>query len=760
MGECAIAAMDAIAVCGNRNMGARVLTQQELEILQGTVAAVVFQNYDNGYSVIRMDCGGKTVTVVGTIPLPVVGERLMVTGKWSNHSSFGRQFEAEFLERLLPQSGAEIRTFLSSRTIKGIGPVMAARIVEYFGEETLMILEREPERLAQIPGISLEKARAFGTEYRQQTGMRQLMEFFTLHHLPAELAVRAYKLYGEQTVDLLYDDPYLLMDNGLDAPFAAVDKFAIELGTAGDDPRRVQAGILFELSYNTTAGHTFLPEEKLVQATTQLLSVTAQAVEQGLDSLTQGERVIRQQLAGIQVVYLPQMYEAELYSAYRLLLAANTQMPEPAGLDHLMKTVERESDVTYSPQQIQAIRAAATNGILLITGGPGTGKTTIVQGILNLLGHMQLRCVLAAPTGRAAKRLTEVTGEDTSTIHRLLEAGIDPATGLMAFGRDEDLPLRADAVIIDEMSMVDVLLLNSLLRAIPQGKRIILVGDPDQLPPVGPGFPFGDMLRSGMLPAVRLTEIFRQAQESLIVMNAHRINSGQMPELKRVDRDFFFMRRQTEESVCQLIAQLCSTRLPKNMGIPADQIQVLTPTRRGGVGTQNLNRLLQASLNPPAPEKKQRPYGEFTFREGDRVMQTRNNYDIMWKKTDGSAVGSGIFNGDVGVISRIDLHDETLTVVFDDREAEYDFSQLNELELAYAMTVHKSQGSEYRAVILAAWNSSPYLLTRSVLYTAVTRARELLVVVGKEEIVAAMTDNAKRSRRYSGLKLRLQGKNE
>ena len=734
--------------------------EQELEILQGAVAAVVYQNYDNGYAVLRLSCGNQTVTVVGTIPLPVVGERLMVTGKWSSHSSFGRQFEAEFLERMLPQTAAEIQNYLASRTIKGIGPVMAQRIVEYFGDQTLLVLEREPERLAAIPGISREKARAFGEEYRLQTGMRHLMEFFTLHHLPAELAVRAYKLYGGQTVELLYDDPYLLMDNGLDAPFGAVDRFAIELGIAGDDPRRIEAGILFELTYNMSAGHTFLPEEKLAMATSQLLSVDPDSVKEGIERLSQAERIERSRLAGISIAYLPQMYEAELYSAYRLLQGASCTFPEPPNLNSLMKRVEQETNIRYSQQQAQAIRAAATNGVLLITGGPGTGKTTILQGILSLLGNMQLKCVLAAPTGRAAKRLTEVTGEEASTIHRLLEVGIDPATGQMVFGRDEDLPLRADAIIVDEMSMVDVLLLHHLLRAIPQRKRIILVGDPDQLPPVGPGFPFGDMLRSNMLPTVRLTEIFRQAQESLIVMNAHRINSGEMPDLRTVDKDFFFMRRQSEDSVCQLITQLCATRLPNNMGIPSDQIQVLSPTRKGGCGTGNLNRLLQATLNPPSPGKKERQYGDFSFREGDRVMQIRNNYDIMWKKTDGSAVGSGIFNGDVGVITRIDPHAEVLTVVFDDREAEYDFSQMNELEPAYAMTVHKSQGSEYRAVILAAWGGSPYLLSRSVLYTAVTRARELLIIVGREDVVVAMTQNAKRNRRYTGLKVRLQGKDE
>ena len=734
---------------------------EELEILQGAVAAVVYQNYDNGYAVLRLNCGGgTTVTVVGTIPMPVIGERLMVTGKWSNHSNFGKQFEAEFLERMLPQTALEIQSYLSSRAIKGIGPVMAARIVEYFGEQTLLVLEREPEKLAMVPGISMEKARHFGEEFRRQAGMRQLMEFFALHQLPTELAVRAYKLYGEQTVELLYDDPYLLMDEGLDAPFNAVDRFAIELGVAADDPRRIEAGVLFELSYNLTGGHVFLPREKLVAATAQLLTVEPQQVADGIGRLAEGERLVCRNLAQIDVVYLPRLHEAEVYSAWRLLKMAQYPHPEPENLNRLMEKVESESAVRYSDQQRSAIRTAAGSGVLLITGGPGTGKTTIVKGILSLLGHMQLKCVLAAPTGRAAKRLTEVTGEEASTIHRLLEAGIDPATGRMVFTRDEDQPLKADAIIVDEMSMVDVQLLDSLLRAIPQNKRLILVGDPDQLPPVGPGFPFGDMLRSNMLPTVRLTDIFRQAQESLIVMNAHRINSGQLPELRRVDRDFFFMRRQNEEALTQLICDLCSTRLPQKMGIPPEQIQVLSPTRKGGAGTANLNKLLQKVLNPPAPHKKERQYGDFSFREGDRVMQIRNNYDIMWKKTDGSAVGAGIFNGDIGTITAIDPQAEALTVVFDDREAEYDFSMLNELEPAYAMTVHKSQGSEYRAVILTAWNGSPYLLSRSVLYTAVTRARELLIVVGREDVVVTMVNNSKRGRRYTGLKLRLQGRAE
>ncbi len=735
------------------------MNEQELEIIQGVISAVVYQNYDNGYAVLRLGVGGgQAVTVVGTIPLPAVGERLMVTGKWSSHASYGRQFEAEFLERLMPGSSAEILSYLSSRIIKGIGPKMAARIVEKFGDETLAVMEREPLRLAEVPGISREKAKAIGEEFRLRVGMRQLMEFFTLHHLPAELAVRTYKVYGEQTVELLYDDPYLLMDDGLDAPFGAVDRFAIELGVAADDPRRVEAGILFELRYNLSAGHSFLPEDKLEAATAQLLNVETDTVVKAVTRLIEGERLVRDGLAGITVDYLPELHEAETYCARRLLSFAGQHFPAPKGLDALLHSVQQESGIAYSAQQLDAIREAAGCGVLLITGGPGTGKTTILNGILSLFGQMQLHCLLAAPTGRAAKRLTEVTGEEASTIHRLLEAGIDPNTGKMLFARDEDNPLKADAVIIDEMSMVDVQLLYHLMRAIPAGKRLILVGDPDQLPPVGPGFPFGDMLRSGVLPAVRLTEVFRQAQESLIVMNAHRVNKGQMPDLKTVNSDFFFLRRQSEENVKQTIRDLVTTRLPNKMGIPSDQIQVLTPTRKGGVGTWSLNGILQTALNPPAPEKKERRVGEFTFREDDRVMQTRNNYDILWKKTDGSAVGTGIFNGDIGSIVKIDPQMETVTIIFDDREADYDFTQLNELEPAYAMTVHKSQGSEYRAVILAAWSGSPYLLSRSVLYTAITRARELLIIVGREEVVAAMTENAKRNRRYSGLKLRLQGK--
>lgn len=730
--------------------------EQEQQILQGTIQAVVFDNYENGYAVVRLRVGTDTITVVGTIPMPAVGEQLVVTGRWSSHSSYGRQFEAEFLERYLPQNTGDILKYLASGVVKGVGPVSAERIVNHFGEETLDVLYSQPKRLVEVPGISASRAKIIGTEFRLQVGIRQIMEFFAQHRLPAAQAMRAYKIYGENLLDMVTDDPYLLTEGELDVPFAEADRFAMELGIAADDPRRVEAGILFELHYNLNAGHSFLPEDKLCAATAQLLNVEQDTVRKGLERLKDGGKVVPDKLANINVDYLPELYEAEQYCAQRLKAFAKSVFVEDANLDVLVRQAAKESGLEYSAQQEQAIREAAGSGLLIVTGGPGTGKTTVLNGVLSLFKNLDLKCVLAAPTGRAAKRLTEVTGQEASTIHRLLEAGIDPATGNMAFVRDENNPLKADVVIVDEMSMVDVLLLSSLLKAVPTGKRLILVGDPDQLPPVGPGFPLNDMLRSGALPTVRLTEIFRQAQESLIVMNAHRVNRGELPELREVRKDFFFIRKASEDQLNTLIRDLCTTRLPGKMGIPSDQIQVLSPTRKGGMGTVSLNKMLQAALNPPAPDKKEKQFGDYTFRVGDRVMQIRNNYDIMWTKTDASAVGTGIFNGDVGVITSMDLQAETMKILFDDREAEYSFEQLNELEPAFAITVHKSQGSEYRAVILTAWSGSPYLLNRSILYTAITRARELLIIVGREDTVAAMTQNVRKNRRYTGLKLRLQ----
>lgn len=732
------------------------MAEMELELLQGVIAAVVFQNPDNGFAIIRVNIGtDEPVTVVGTIPAPIVGERLVVTGKWGNHPSYGRQFEAEFLERLMPETRVQILAYLSAGAVKGIGPKLAARIVERFGEDTLRILERQPERFAEISGISLEKAKSIGQYFRQMVGMRSLIEFLALHHLPGELAVRMYKLYGERAMDTIYENPYILAAPGMDGNFGLVDRFAIEIGVDGDDPRRIESGIRFELVYNLDSGHAFLPEEKLAAAAAQLLSVEPELIQEGIVRMVQEEQLVRDSLAGIRIVYLTELYDAEIYIADKVSAMLSQKRKTPKNLDALIRSAAQCSSLQYSELQQQAIRAGSFEGVLIVTGGPGTGKTTILRAILDILGQLGEKTVLAAPTGRAAKRLSEVTGQDASTIHRLLETQLDPQTGMMRFQKCEEEPLEADVVVVDESSMVDVMLMASLLRAVPMNARLILVGDPDQLPPVGPGSPFSDMIRSKLVPTVRLTEIFRQAQQSLIVMNAHRVNRGELPDLSVKNKDFFFMRRTSEETVAQTIAELCHTRLPKNMGIPTEEIQVLSPTRKGGCGTFRLNQVLQNALNPAAPSKNEKKYGDNLFRVGDKVMQIRNNYDILWRKTDGTA-GTGIFNGDIGTILDIDTAMETVSVRFDDRMAEYSFDMLTDLEPAYAVTIHKSQGSEYRGVILVAWPGSRYLLTRSILYTAITRARELLIVIGREDVVAAMTQNDMRGKRYSGLKLRLQ----
>ncbi|MEA4965078.1 MAG: ATP-dependent RecD-like DNA helicase [Oscillospiraceae bacterium] len=727
------------------------------EILQGTVDSVIFQNRENGYTVLRLRCeDGETATVVGVIPMTVAGERLMVTGRWGSHPSHGRQFEAEFLERLMPETEAEILRYLSSRAVRGIGEKTAERIVTRFGKNALDVMEQTPERLAEITGISPKKAAEIGEAFRSQVGIRRLMEFLMAHGLPAELAMRIYRQYGTEAETVIRENPYLLTEPALGADFAVVDEFALELGLEGDDDRRVEAGTLFELAHNLNNGHTFLPRDKLRTATAQMLDLPPEIIDAAMIRLGGCGRMALDSIAGLEACYLPELYEAETYTAARLAHMAAAQESEPGDLPALLEQVQRSQSLRFAAAQVDAISQAACRRVLIVTGGPGTGKTTTLGGILRLFDLMQLKTQLAAPTGRAAKRLSELAGREAATIHRLLEVQFSEQTGDMVFSKDEDEPLKADAMIVDEVSMVDLPLMQALLRALPEDCRLILVGDPDQLPSVGPGNVFSDLLRSGKIPTVRLTEIFRQARESLIVMNAHAVNRGELPVLNAKDRDFFFLRRLDPAKTVETIRELCSRRLPENMGIPPEDIQVLSPTRKHETGTANLNRVLQGVLNPPVIGKKEKTYGNYSFREGDRVMQIRNNYDIIWKRTDGIGVGTGIFNGDVGKITALDFSQETATIIFDDREAVYEFDMLSELEPAYAMTVHKSQGSEYRAVILAVSQGSPYLLTRSVLYTAITRARELLILVGDERVLAYMTENNRQSRRYSGLKLRLE----
>lgn len=727
------------------------------EMIRGTILSVLFQNEENGYTVLRFETeAGDTIHVVGTIPLCTPGELLVITGHWETHNTHGPQFRAEFLERVMPSGAQAIEKYLSSRVIKGIGARTAARIVRLFGDETFEIMEKHPERLAEVPGISPQKAKVIGQSFQKQFGMRKLLEYMMANGLPMELAMPLYKAYGDLAMEALEDDPYLLTEEYFGADFSVVDAFAIAQGIEADDSRRVEAAAVYTLRHNLGNGHTFLPADKLCAATATMLSIDVETVEEALHNLDVAGKISLDILKNIKICYLPEYYEAETYVASRLREMARQGQLAPDRLEGSVRAVEREVGTQYAPQQIEAIYTAARSTVMLLTGGPGTGKTTTVNGILGLFDRLDIKTVLAAPTGRAAKRMSELCGREAATIHRLLETQYDPESGRLCFMHDESEPLKADAVVVDETSMVDVLLMEALLRALKPNCRLILVGDADQLPSVGAGNVFSDLIRSGRIPTVRLTEVFRQARESLIIMNAHAINQGQNPELTVKDRDFFFMPRRDMSRAVDTIVDLCVRRLPENMGIPADQIQVLSPTRKTEAGTFALNQRLQAALNPPAPGKQERKYGKIVFREGDRVMQIKNNYDIIWRKTEGFGAGAGVFNGDVGKITAIDPEEETLTVVYDDKSVEYTFDLLGQLELAYAMTVHKSQGSEYRAVILSVSKAAPLLLTRSILYTAVTRAKELLILVGDDGVVSQMVANNRQSRRYSGLKLRLE----
>ena len=718
---------------------------------------MLYQNQENGYSVIRFTTDqGVTITVVGTIPMCTPGEHLAVTGHWEDHTTHGPQFRAEFLERVMPSGAEAIETYLSARAIKGIGPRTASRIVKLFGDQTFEIMEQHPERLAEVPGISPQKAKAIGQSFQKQFGMRKLLEFLLSNGLPGELAMPLYKAYGDLAMDALRDDPYLLTEDYFGAAFAAVDQFAVHQGIEAEDFRRVQAATVYTLRHNLGNGHTFLPAEKLCAATATMINVDPDVVRETLGDLNLAGKLVVDTLRDISVCYLPEYYEAETYVAQRMLELSATPQQVPDRLEGTLRAVQQELGTEYASEQARAILTAARSSVMLLTGGPGTGKTTTVNGILGLFDRLGIKTVLAAPTGRAANRLKELCGREAATIHRLLETQFDPESGKLCFMHDESEPLKADAVVVDETSMVDILLMEALLRALKPQCRLILVGDPDQLPSVGAGNLFSDLIRSKKIPTVRLTEIFRQARESLIIMNAHAINGGQLPELTVKNKDFFFLQRRDMQRAVDTIVDLCVRRLPQNMGIPADQIQVLSPTRKNEAGTAALNLRLQAVLNPPAPGKQEHKRGKMLFRVGDRVMQIKNNYDIMWKKTEGFGVGTGVFNGDVEKVTEIDPGQETMTVVFDDRQVEYTFDLLGQLELAYAMTVHKSQGSEYRAVILSVSQANPYLLTRSILYTAVTRARELLILVGDPGVVQQMVENNRQSRRYSGLKLRLE----
>ena len=718
--------------------------------VEGSVDAVIFQNEENGYTVLllRVDGEDEPITVVGCIPCAAAGV-------WVNHPVHGPQLSAESVERRLPQEEEDIVSYLSSGILKGVGPATAQRLVERFGADTLRVLEEEPERLKTIKGITAKKAMELSEAFRALTGLRQVMEFLARYDLPVYLAMAVQRTYGDNALQMLRDDPYILSRAQFGVDFAVADAIAISMGFGGDDPCRLRAAIEYELAHNAGNGHVFLPREKLLAATAQLVDVDTDMVETALDKLIDSFAVVEKPIANVRGCYLPRLYQAETFVAQRLLSMLRAPVEQLRQVDKTIDAIEKEQGVSYAPLQRQAVRMAAEGGVLLLTGGPGTGKTTSLRGIVALYRRMGLDVALLAPTGRAAKRLGEVTDCDAQTIHRALGMSYNELTGQAAFKKNGSDPLEAHAVIVDEMSMVDLELMQALLEALRPGCRLVLVGDPDQLPSVGAGNVLGDLLRSTVVPTVSLTQVFRQAEQSAIIRNAHAVNMGQPPQLDSNQGDFFFLCRRSPDRLVQTVVELCRDRLPRNMNIPAEQIQVLSPTRKGACGTVSLNRALQAALNPPSPQKRQKQWGDVTFRVGDRVMQTKNNYDVLWEKDDGTA-GSGIFNGDVGVIQDIDSSGELIVLRFDDRTATYTADLLSQLDMAYAITVHKSQGSEYPAVILVSAPAAPSLMVRGVLYTAITRARRMLIMVGDDAVPARMAENDRQQRRYSGLRRRLK----
>jgi len=735
------------------------------DMIEGIVSSIVFTNAENGYTVLRLDTIDGIVTAAGNIPGVSQGETLILSGSWMNHPQYGQQFKAESFEIRPPSGKDDIFRYLSSGAVKNIGPAKARDIVNRFGSEALNIIENDPDKLSAIKGISLRSARKIGEEYRRRAGLRRLIDFFAHYGIKPLIATRVYKSYGDEALEAVRDNPYLIAAELYGAEFFEADSIALDLGFESDCPQRLSAAIIFVLVHNLGNGHTFIPKNKLTTAVIELIGTESEAVEEALDALCEYGDIIIDPIAGVEGCYLKNLFDAEFYTANRLLEMGKKQgdrfsaffpKAEEDKINSIVQKIETEQNIKYAQKQLDALKLAVINKVLVLTGGPGTGKTTTVRGILMLFDELGYKTSLCAPTGRAAKRLSELCGREAATIHRLLGASIDE-DGKHIFDHDEENPINADALIVDESSMIDIQLMDALLRAMRRGSRLIMVGDADQLPPVGPGNMFSDVIRSDVIPVVSLTEIFRQAEDSGIIKAAHAVNNGIIPNLTEKYNDFFFMRRQTEEQLAETVAELCSKRLPENMGVDPAQIQVLSPTRKRASGTIALNELLREKLNPRSALKNEKQSGDFVFRTGDKVMQIRNNYDIIWESPDKHITGTGVFNGDVGVIRKIDHEKETILVDFEDKHVTYSFDKLPELEPAFAMTVHKSQGSEYHTVILAMTAAATLLLTRSVLYTAITRAKSLLVIVGDPGIMAKMVQNDKRQRRYSGLRARLVG---
>ena len=729
-----------------------------MEVRKGYVEHIVFRNNDNGYTVFQLVSEEEELTCVGLFSVLAEGELVQVSGYMKEHPLYGEQLQVEQYELLAPEDETAMERYLGSGAIKGIGAAMAARIVRRFKGDTFRIIEEEPERLAEVKGISEKKAIEISAQMEEKKDLRQAMMFLTQYGISVPLAVKIYQQYGNRTYQVVEENPYRLADDISGIGFKIADEIASRIGIHTDSDYRIRSGLLYVLLQATGEGHTCLPKEDLLHRASALLGVEEEQMETQLMNLCMDRKLVMKEQNGKVMVWYGQYYYMELNVAKMLYdLNLECEMEESQIVKKLSK-VEKQASITLDEMQRKAVVEAVKNGVLVITGGPGTGKTTTINAIIRYFETEDMEILLAAPTGRAAKRMTEATGWEAVTIHRLLELSGVPSDdrSTASFERNEENPLEADVIIIDEMSMVDIFLMNALLKAVSVGTRLILVGDINQLPSVGPGCVLKDIIRAGSCPVVQLTRIFRQASQSDIIVNAHKINRGEHVTLDNKSRDFFFLQRQDPNVILRVVLALVQEKMPRYVDARPTDIQVLTPMRKGSLGVENLNEMLQRYLNPPSPEKNEKETARGRFREGDKVMQIKNNYQIEWEARNryGIAIdkGTGIFNGDMGIVQQIDLLAETMEVLFDDyRTVTYSFQMLEELELAYAVTIHKSQGSEYPAVVIPLLTGPRMLMNRNLLYTAVTRARSCVTLVGSPETFAQMIDNASEQTRYSGL---------
>ena len=729
--------------------------------IEGIVEDIIYQNADNGYTVCDVYGGEKYgyFTATGTMPYAAEGMGVMLTGTWVNNPSYGEQFRVDLYEVVMPSDEDAIEAYLASGVIPGIGDATAARLIEKFGKDIFTVMLTEPERLSEIKGISQKKALRIGEDFAKIQGMQNVIMFLQQYNISVNTAAAVYKILGVNAVEKIKENPYILSERIMGISFKTADHIAFTRGIPKNSPERLRAGIKYILSSAAYSdGHIYMPETLLTEHAAYHLAVEEYEIENTLTSLIMDKSIYSDEADNKKVYYLSSFYSAEVYTAKQLLyLAEYKQNMSEEKINSLIENAEADSGITLASEQRNAVAAAMIHGVTVLTGGPGTGKTTTINTIIKVMRECSYKIVLTAPTGRAAKRMSEVTGLEAVTIHRLLKMTIGAGEETHIFERDENNPIDADVIIVDEMSMVDIMLMNALLKAVRPGTKMILSGDADQLPSVGAGNVLSDIIKSGVIETVRLDRIFRQAEESLIVVNAHRINSGECPELKCRNKDFFFLSRNTASGITSTVSELCKKRLPSSYGIdPITSIQVLSPMKKGNAGVITLNNILQNELNPSSIEKKEHKHGSVCFREGDKVMQVKNNYDIEWNDDDNES-GFGIFNGDMGIIEEIDNKEKIMTILFDDtRRVKYSFSNLDELDLSYAITVHKSQGSEFPVVVMPVYNFAPMLMCRNLFYTAVTRAKDMVILVGSEMAVHKMVANNNRNERYTSLAERMK----